>query len=59
MVGVVAWQAPALAQSDAARAAARDLGAEGVESYQAGNYAAASQQLGRAFEILRVPTLGL
>jgi hypothetical protein len=35
------------------------LGAEGVEDYQAGNYAAASDKLGRAFSILRVPSLGL
>lgn len=54
-----AWSGAAWAQSDATRAAARDLGAEGVEDYQAGNYSAASQKLGRAFEILRAPTLGL
>jgi hypothetical protein len=47
------------AQSDAARAAARDLGGEGVTEYQAGNYAAASNKLERAFDILRVPSLGL
>ncbi len=50
---------PALAQSDSVRAAARDLGAEGVEAYQAGNYAEAKTKLNRAFELLRVPTLGL
>jgi hypothetical protein len=62
--GLVLWglcvlPGQALAQSDATRAAARDLGADGVEAFQAGNYAVASEKLGRAFEILRVPTLGL
>ena len=50
---------PALAQSDATRAAARDLGAEGVDDYQSGNFGPATEKLGRAFEILRVPSLGL
>jgi hypothetical protein len=49
----------ALGQSDATRAAARDLGAEGVEDFQAGNFQPASAKLTRAFEILRVPSLGL
>jgi hypothetical protein len=56
---LVLWALPVQAQSDATRAAAHDMGAEGVEDYQAGNYAAASDKLGRAFNILRVPTLGL
>jgi hypothetical protein len=51
--------ASAWGQSDAARGAARDLGAQGVEDYQAGRYQPASEKLNRAFEILRVPTLGL
>src|SRR5689334_3893827 len=50
---------PALAQSDSARAGARDLGPGGVEAYQGGNYTLATDKLGRAFEILRVPSLGL
>ncbi len=60
-VGVLALLLPASAwaQSDATRAAARDLGADGVEDFQAANYAAASDKLSRAFEILRVPSLGL
>lgn len=56
---VLAMPAPSWAQSDATRAAARDLGADGVEDYQAGKYPSASEKLDRAFEILRVPTLGL
>jgi hypothetical protein len=48
-----------LADSDSARAAARDLAAEGVDAFQAGSYEAASSKLERAFTILRVPTLGL
>lgn len=61
VVGMAAWLLPASAwaQSDATRAAARDLGAEGVEDFQAANYAAASEKLNKAFEILRVPSLGL
>jgi len=59
LAGVLLFPAQALGQSDATRAAARDLGAEGVEDFQAGNYAAASDKLGRAFNILRVPSLGL
>ncbi len=59
LAAVLVLPATAHAQSDAARAAARDLGAEGVEYFQAGNYQAASEKLGRAFEILRAPSLGL
>ncbi|HEY3666080.1 MAG TPA: hypothetical protein VGL19_08780 [Polyangiaceae bacterium] len=58
-LGALSVAAPARAQSDAARAAARDLGGEGVSDYQAGNFAAASKKLERAFDILRVPSLGL
>jgi hypothetical protein len=49
----------AFAQSDAARAAARDLGAEGVEAFQAGDFPTASAKLSQAFDILKVPSLGL
>jgi hypothetical protein len=55
----LAFPAVASAQSDAARAAARDLGADGVEDFQAGKYADASQKLGKAFDILKAPSLGL
>lgn len=51
--------ASAYAQSDATRAAARGLGAEGVEAFQAGDVAVAVDKLERAFKVLRVPSLGL
>lgn len=51
----VAWAAP----SDADRATARQLGYQGVEAYQAGDYATAEDKLRRAFEVVKVPTLGL
>jgi hypothetical protein len=59
VVAALLLPAQALAQSDATRAAARDLGSEGVEDFQAGNYAAASTKLEKAFNILRAPSLGL
>jgi hypothetical protein len=56
---LVLQAAPAWAQSDATRAAARNLGMAGVEAFQSGNYVVANEKLGRAFEILRAPSLGL
>lgn len=50
-----AWAAP----SDADRAAARQLGYQGVEAYQANDFEAAEHKLRRAFEVVKVPTLGL
>ena len=44
---------------DANKAAARNLGYEGVESYQRGDYAGASERLERAFQVMRAPSLGL
>jgi hypothetical protein len=44
---------------DANKAAARSLGYEGVESYQRGDYAGASERLERAFQVMRAPSLGL
>jgi hypothetical protein len=44
---------------DASRAAARKLGYDGVEAFQAGQFAAASQKLEKAFAVLRVPSLGV
>ncbi len=43
----------------ASRAAARDLGTQGVQAYQAGDYAAAKDRLERAYRVLTVPSLGL
>ena len=39
--------------------AARALGTDGVEAYQAGDYARATKQLESAYAVLRVPSLGL
>jgi hypothetical protein len=52
---------PVHAQADEAttRASARQLGTAGVEAYQAGAYAKASEKLEKAYRILKVPTLGL
>jgi hypothetical protein len=54
--------APASAQAGSAAdpvIAARTLGYQGIEAYQAGNYALADQQLSRAYQLLPVPSLGL
>jgi hypothetical protein len=53
--------APVHAQSadDATRAAARQLGYEGVGDFQAANYAPAEEKLDRAFRALKAPSLGL
>lgn len=45
--------------SDQARIAARDLGYEGLEAYDAGNIEEAVEKLSRAYELLPVPTLAL
>jgi hypothetical protein len=61
LLGLLLNTLPAHAQADEAttRASARQLGTAGVEAYQAGSYAKASEKLEKAFRILRVPTLGL
>lgn len=41
------------------RAAARSLGNAGVEAYQAGNFELAATKLDKAYQVLRVPSLGL
>lgn len=46
-------------QDTATRAAARGLGVSGVENYQAGRYEQASDELEKAYGILRVPSLAL
>lgn len=51
-----AAQAP---KDDAARAAARLLGERGVEAYWAHDYAAASGNLEKAYQLFATPTLGL
>ena len=46
-------------QRDAARAAARSEGYEGVRAYESGDMAVAVDKLGRAFDVAKMPTLGL
>lgn len=46
--------------ADAAiREAARDLGYEGVEAFQSGDYQTATERLERAFQVLQLPSLAL
>jgi hypothetical protein len=45
--------------NDASRGAARQLGYQGVESYQAGDYPTALTKLDKAYQVLQVPSLGL
>lgn len=53
------WPNPSFAVDTATRAAARDLGHEGVEAYEAGDYQRAMERLERAYEILPLPSLAL
>ncbi|HEX6766144.1 MAG TPA: tetratricopeptide repeat protein, partial [Polyangiaceae bacterium] len=55
----VAGPAGAQGVDDATRAAARSLGYEGVQDFQAGSYPAAADKLDRAYRALKVPSLGL
>jgi len=50
---------PALAAEGTTRSAARQLGTEGVQAYQAGDYASAVEKLERAYGALPVPSLAL
>jgi hypothetical protein len=63
LAGVLLLSAAAtgLAQeaSDAARRAARQLGSEGISLYEKQQYAEALEKLARAYDMHRVPTLGL
>lgn len=52
----VAAQAPT---DDATRAAARQLGEQGVEAFWAHDYAAANDSLDKAYRLFATPTLGL
>lgn len=59
---VTAWCGPALAgntQQDAERSAARRVGYEGVQAYESGDIGTAVDKLGRAFQLVRMPTVGL
>jgi hypothetical protein len=51
-----AWsQAP----DEATRTAARALGTAGVEAFEAGDMNTASDKLEKAYQLLKVPSLGL
>jgi hypothetical protein len=56
---VAASIASAQTVDEGTRAAARSLGNAGVEAYQAGNFELAATKLDKAYQILRVPSLGL
>ena len=49
----------AQAGDEASRAEARKIGYAGVEAYQAGDFATARERLETAYQMLRVPSLGL
>lgn len=53
------WPKTSFAIDAATRAAARDLGTEGVEAYEAGDFPQAMERLERAYEVLQLPSLGL
>lgn len=59
MLALLTWHGTVFGQSDADRAAARQLGYQGVEAYQAGDFETAERHLSRAFDVVPVPTLGL
>lgn len=61
LLAALCWAPAALGQEteSATRSAARALGTSGVEAYQAGRYEQASDELEKAYGILRVPSLGL
>jgi hypothetical protein len=50
---------PGVAAEESNKVAARALGTDGVEAYQAGDYERATRQLEAAYAVLRVPSLGL
>ena len=52
-------RAGAQPSDDATRAEARKIGYSGVEAYQAGDFATAHDRLETAYQLLRVPSLGL
>ncbi len=56
---VIGSASSAAAQDDANRSAARAAGYEGVRAYEQGEYGDAVDKLSRAFDVVKVPTLGL
>ena len=62
VAAVLGWAAVAHAQpagDDASRAVARELGAQGIDAYQANDLAGAEQKLEKAYRLFAAPTLGL
>ncbi|HEY3500778.1 MAG TPA: hypothetical protein VGK73_39070 [Polyangiaceae bacterium] len=61
LCATLGFSAPVWGQEpdEATRTAARALGTSGVEAYQAGDFAMATDKLEKAYGILRVPSLGL
>ena len=59
IVGCLTFVAPGMAQSDAEVMTARELAQQGIESYDAKDYEAAADKLGRAYEIVKFPTIAL
>jgi hypothetical protein len=60
LIGLMAVARPAVGQTtEATRAAARQLATEGVAKFEEGEFVSASDKLGRAFETIRAPSLGL
>jgi hypothetical protein len=52
-------QGPEQGPDDMALAAARQLGSQGIDLYEAGDFAAASERLERAYAVIQAPTLGI
>lgn len=59
LAALLAIPFPAHAVDSSTRAAARDLGNEGVQAYQGGDYQTATDRLERAYDVLRAPSLAL
>lgn len=58
-LGSIARELPAQTVDGASRAAARDLGYAGIDLLQKGDAAAATERLERAYQVLKVPSIGL
>ena len=56
---VLVWPTAGWSQTQATRAAARELATDGVKRYQAGDYDGADDKLSRAFEVVKAPSIGL
>jgi hypothetical protein len=59
LVFLSSFPVPAVAEDSKARAAARELGGQGVTAYKREAYPEALDKLQRAYEVVRVPSLGL